>query len=122
MQKSDKERILNMIESGIFEAKLLVGCIAKLNGKITRKYQHSQHLKAIIDLAGHDAYYAESIEELNSLIAYRKPILDTLMKKYRISLEEVKMLAKKAKYEDLPTYQMIDAIRNRILSGVFICI
>lgn len=121
MQKAEKERIIQMTEEGIFDAELLVNCIAKLNKKITRKYQNAQHLKGIINLAGHDVFYAESVEELNALIAYRKPILDALMKTYRFSLDEVKMLAKKAKYEDLPTYQMIDAVRERILSGAFIC-
>lgn len=121
MQKADKEKIFNMIESGIFDAKLLTSCIAKLNRKITRKYRQTQNLKALINLAGHDAFYAESVEELNALIVYRKPILDALMKTYRFSLEEVKMLAKETKYEDLPTYKMIDAVRERILSGAYIC-
>lgn len=39
MQKADKKQILNMIESGIFDAKLLINCIAKINIKVARKYR-----------------------------------------------------------------------------------
>ena len=122
MQLSDKKKFLNMIEEGIFDFDLLVKCIAKLNGKITRKCQNVQHAKALLDWAGHEAFYEESKEELSELISYRKPILDILMKSYHISLDELKTRTKEINYDDLPTYAMIASVRKRILSGVFICV
>ena len=122
MQKEDKDRILKKIDEGIFDAKLLVNCIAKLNGKIERKYRYVLISSANRNIEAERIAYEENLNQYKTWIAYRKPILDILMKKYRLSLEDVKRLAKNAKYEELPTYKMIDAIRERILSGVFLCV
>ena len=120
MQKANKEKILNMIESGIFDAELLIKCIAKINIKVARKYRQVKKYEDFSEV-GNEQIHAYNLQEFDDMVQYRKPILDTLMKTYRFSLEEVKALTKKANYDDLPTYKMIEAIRNRILSGDYMC-
>lgn len=122
MQKSDKDRILKMIEEGIFDARLLIICIAKLNKKIANKYRYVRISSKNCRIEPEIVQYEENLKLFNYWVDYRKTILDTLMKKYRISLEEMKRLSKTVKDEELPTYKMIDSVRERILSGKYICV
>jgi len=110
-----QEELLN---NHILSQKILVHSIARLNTKIDTAYKKCKIIKAsygrnissgcsnaaLSDKQDYEAWK----EKYDCLIEQRKPLLDTLMQGYYLSLEDVKKLIKQSDRENFPTYKTVD--------------
>lgn len=118
-----------LLSGHILNQEILVHCIARLNTKINKAYQKCRIIKASYERnfkigcsnsALHDKQdYETWKEKYDSLIEKRKPLLDTLLQGYHLSLENAKELIMQADKEKFPTYKTVDEIIKMIKCNDF---
>ena len=136
MHMSYRLKLEKMIENHELNKEMLVHCIAVINKKINRTYKKYRELKYKCESDKKwEAYRKEhpvppyySVDDIqvenakrkfDELVAYRKPILDVLMKGYAISLDTVKTLVMDADDNKLPTQKTVDTIRDMIVNSYY---
>ena len=121
-----QEELLN---NHILNQEILIHCIARLSTKINKAYQKCRIIKAqykrninngcsnsaLSDKQDYEAWK----EKYDSLIEKRKPLLDTLLQGYHLSLENAKELIMQADKEKFPAYKTVDEIIKMIKCNDF---
>lgn len=121
-----QEQLLN---NNILNQEILIHSIARLNTKIDAAYKKCKIIKASYEhninsgcsnasLSDKQDYEAWK-EKYDSLIEKRKPLLDTLLQGYHLSLENAKELIMQADKEKFPTYKTVDEVIRMIRNNDF---
>ena len=110
-----QEKLLN---NHILNQEILVHCIARLNTKIDAAYKKCKIIKASyernfkIGCSNSELQDKKDYEtwkyKYDCLAEKRKPLLDTLLQGYHLSLENAKELIKHANKGNFPTYKTVD--------------
>lgn len=129
MEQEYRQKQEQLLNNHILNQEILVHCIARLNTKVNTAYKKCRIIKASYERnikigcansALHDKQDCETWKEkYDYLIEKRKPLLDTLMQGYHLSLEDTKELIKLADKENFPTYKTVDEIIKMIKCNDF---
>lgn len=101
---------------------ILIHCIARLNKKINMLFGKIKKAENTMNNHNYHPAYTQSLQsqiddytrEQYQLKKKRQSILHVVMSAYRLSLDDVKKLIKKADQEKFPTYKTIDNIVEMI--------
>lgn len=129
MEREYRLRQEELLSGHILNQEILVHCIARLNTKINKAYQKCRIIKASYErninsgcsnsaLSDKQDYEAWE-EKYDCLIEKRKPLLDTLMQGYHLSLEDAKGMIKQADRNKFPTYGTVDIVIQMIRNNDF---
>ncbi|MBD5136123.1 MAG: hypothetical protein HDT39_09230 [Lachnospiraceae bacterium] len=129
MEKEYRLQQEQLLSGHILNQKILVHCITRLNTKINKAYKKCRIIKASYErninsgcsnsaLNDKQDYEAWK-EKYDCLIEQRKPLLDTLLQGYHLSLENAKELIKQADKENFPTYKTVDKVIQMIKCNDF---
>lgn len=123
LNRSYHIKLDSMIEKRIITREMLIFCLARYDEKIKTVAKQQKISAATYSKYGSDFYkrdYEEYTEKLSSLLDFIKPIRDTLMREYQMSLDEVKEAVKTAiGNPNMLTYKYVDIIRKIIISNDF---
>lgn len=113
MDKSYRLKMEQKLNDNTLTVEYVINCIAKYENKINQlAYKEKQWRN--VDY-GCDNYKIRLEEQ----IAYRKPLIDFLMKDCHMSLDDIKQAVANVKEKNIPTKKVCDQIRDIILSGVY---
>lgn len=109
MDRSYRLKMEERLKENVLPEEYVLNCVAKQKKKIE-------------DTAKKEKQYRNTStnnykNELEGLIAYRKPFIDFLMKECSLSLDEIKEKADAVKEKNYPTQKVCDLIRDIILDG-----
>ena len=111
MDRSYRLKMEDKLNSNILTKEYILNCIAKHEKKIDAlAYKEKQY---------RGSNYNNHKLELDKLIEYRKPFIDILMRKYRMSLDDIKIALQSVKDKNIPTNAVCDQIRNIITNGCY---
>lgn len=129
MERGYRLKQKQLLSGHILNQEILIHCIARLNIKINKAYQKCRIIKAAYESnlkSGHSNLalqdkqdYETWKEKYDCLIEQKKPLLDTLMQGYHLSLENAKELIMQADKEKFPTYKTVDEIIKMIKCNDF---
>lgn len=121
-----QEQLLN---NHILNQEILVYSIARLNTKIDAAYKKCKIIKASYERnfkigcsnsrLQDKKDYETCKYKYDCLLEQRKPLLDTLLQGYHLSLEDAKELIKQADKENFPTYKTVDTVIQIIRNNDF---
>ena len=129
MERGYRLKQKQLLNNHILNQEILVHSIARLNTKIDAAYKKCRIINASYErninsgcsnsaLSDKQDYQAWK-EKYDSLIEKRKPLLDTLLQGYHLSLENAKELIMQADKEKFPTYKTVDEIIKMIKCNDF---
>lgn len=111
MDRSYKLKMEERLKSNTLTKEYILNCVAKYEKKINHlAYKEKQY------------HYSNHKLELDKLIEYRQPFIDVLMRKYHMSLDDIKSALQTVKDKNIPTTAMCDRIRDMIIHGTYFCV
>ncbi len=129
MEREYRLKQERLLSGHILNQEILIHCIARLNTKIDAAYKKCKIIKAsyernlkigcsnsgLQDKRDYEAWK----EKYDCLAEKRKPLLDTLLQGYHLSLENAKELIKQADKRNFPTYNTVDNVIQMIRCNDF---
>lgn len=129
MEREYRLKQEQLLSGHILNQEILVHCIARLNTKINKSYQKCRIIKASYErnlkagcsntALSDKKDYEMWKEKYDCQIEKRKPLFDTLMQGYHLSLKNAKELVNMADENKLPTYKTVDAVIQMIRNNDF---
>lgn len=129
MEKGYRLKQEQLLSDHTLNQEILVHCIARLNTKINKSYQKCRIIKVSYERNLKAGCYNTALSDKKDyeawkykydfLIEQRKPLLDTLLQGYHLSLENAKELIKQADKEKFPTYGTVDTVIQMIRNNDF---
>lgn len=129
MKKEYRLKQEQLLSGHILNQEILVHCIARYNTKINKVYQKCKIIKASYERNINSGCSNSALNDKQDYEAWkykydclaekRKPLLDTLLQGYHLSLENTKELIMQADKEKFPTYKMVDEIIQMIRNNDF---
>lgn len=111
MDKSYRLKMEQKLNENILTVEYVINCVAKFESKINQlAYMEKQYRNV-----GYNNYKLE----LEELIAYRKPLVDFLIRDCHMSLDDIKSAVANVKEKNIPTKKVCEQIRDIIISTVY---
>lgn len=123
MDRSYKLKLEESLSEKKLNQQLLINCLAKFDSRANKlavtmgKYKYNTM----------DCFNSGTKEELQKLIDYRKPFIETLCKEYFLSLEHIKSeiastLEDTKRSKNIPDYKTIDVVREIIVNDDYVIV
>ena len=111
MDRSYRLKMEDKLNTNTLTKEYILNCIAKHEKKINELAYKEKQYRA--------SNYNNHKLELDKLIENRQPFVDVLMKKYRMSLDDIKTALQSVKDKNIPTNAVCDQIRRIITNGCY---
>lgn len=125
MDRSYRIKLQNKLDNGALDKYTIVSCIAKIEPKISKYAYNAKRFKdctiGLSDSTGElkKEFNENRMEPIRKLQNYRQPFIEVLTRKYRMSLDDIKISISEVRQKDIPTNNIIDSIRQLIVSGQY---
>lgn len=108
MDRSYRLKMEDKLSRGVLTKEYILNCIAKVDVKINQlAYKKKQYRDR----------YNNFQDEMEKLIAYRRPFADVLVKEFSMTVSEIIISVKNVNEKNIPTKAVCDQIRNMLVSG-----